>query len=168
MYKFVFRLILILSASALVIAFFTEYVLGFPPCRLCLYQRIPFLALIGLSFLGIFVQRLHKICAILTALTIVVAITLAGYHSGVERGIFEASIRCNPDVEMSDHLSISDIRDMLYSKSVATCTKPPFKVLMLSMTEWNLLFNIGLLVIVLLSLIQERRIANAETILQKS
>lgn len=150
MHKLVPPLILSASISALALAFFTEYALGFPPCKLCLYQRMPFVILTLLSLCGIFVLKWQKLWTILITFTIVIAIGVAGYHSGVERGFFEASDRCNPDVSMPDNLSASEIRDMLYAKSVATCTKPPFKILMLSMTEWNLLFNIGLLNMVLL------------------
>ncbi|MES2215055.1 MAG: disulfide bond formation protein B [Pseudomonadota bacterium] len=150
-HKLVFPFILVASIGALALAFFTEYVLGFPPCKLCLYQRLPFVGLIKLSLCGIFAPKLRGTWTLFTVMTILIAIAISGYHTGVERGVFEASDRCNPDIQMPDSLSASDIRDMLYAKSVATCTKPPFKVLMLSMTEWNLLFNIGLLVIVLLS-----------------
>jgi disulfide bond formation protein DsbB len=150
-------LFLILGASilALVVALFTEYVLGFPPCKLCIYERIPFVILIKISISGIIATKYERFWLLCAALTLLVSVFIAGYHSGVEHHLFEAGARCNPEIQMSDKLSVDEIKNMLYAKPVATCTKPPFKVLMLSMAEWNLLFNLALLGFVILCCIEK-------------
>lgn len=138
-------LLILISLFSLGLAFFTEYVLGFPPCKLCIYQRWPyvFLAIIALANLTRVAN--NKITNLLIIVTISAAISIAGYHTGVERGLFEASATCNPDVKLSAATTDNDFLQMLEDKPIASCAKAPFKVLYLSMTEWNLLFNLALL-----------------------
>lgn len=147
--------ILVASILALAVALFTEYVLGFPPCKLCIYERIPFVILIKISISGMFATKYKRFWLICIAMTLLVSIGIASYHTGVEHHIFEAGTRCNPEVQMSDKMSVDEIKNMLYAKPIATCTKPPFKVLMLSMAEWNLIFNIVLFAIVILCFVKK-------------
>ncbi len=140
-----FMAIFVMAIGSLSLAFFTEFVLGFPPCDLCLYQRWPYFALMLISLIAMQLKKYEKLFLCLVFVSILSSIGISGYHTAIERGLFEGSSQCNPDVNMPDNLSPAQIREQLYTRAVATCTKPPFKVMMLSMTEWNLLFNIALL-----------------------
>src|SRR4051812_27390897 len=91
------RLVLLLlgiSASILASAYIIEHWLGIKPCTMCLYQRIPYYALVGLS-LGQLVfsfeklQKLFLYCYILLCLS---SAALALYHVGIERGIVQEPI----------------------------------------------------------------------------
>lgn len=144
-YKNIFWLMVTISVLSLTFAFFVEYVLKIPPCTLCIYQRIPYVALIIIGLYGIYSDRFPQIIFVLIIAAILSSIAISGYHSAVERGLFAGSSICNPDVIMPDDLSIEQIKEMLYNREVATCTKAPFRIIFLSMTEWNCLFNIGLL-----------------------
>jgi disulfide bond formation protein DsbB len=136
--------ITLIAMISLSIAYFVEYVLGFAPCPLCLYQRFPYFVLIILGIIGVFIERKNPIFLGII-LTISSSIILAGYHTGVERGIFAPSDSCKGEVQ----ISAADAMKLLYDQPIATCTKPPFKVVGLSMTEWNLLYNLFLLVILI-------------------
>jgi disulfide bond formation protein DsbB len=78
-------------------------------------------------------------------ITAICAIYIAGYHTGVERGIFELSSFCKPLISVSESTSFDDFKKMLYSEPLGMCNKPALVIFGLSMTEWNLLLNIGLL-----------------------
>lgn len=139
-------IVLLLFASfGLVFAYIVEYIMELPVCPLCIYQRFPYLILIVLSIISISGQsKLNKYYII----TIVLAIFLASYHTGVERGIFEMSGFCKPLVKISNNMSVSDFTKMLYSAGgIGQCNKPALVIFGLSMTEWNLLFNLFLLTI---------------------
>jgi len=150
-----FYFILFCAICALSVAFFTEYFMGFPPCKLCLYKRIPFFILIKLSAIGVISKNLRLLMSWCILLVLLVAVGVSGYHVGVERGVFEAGSTCNPDITILEEMSAQDIKDMLYAKPVATCAKAPFKIFTLSMTEWNMLFNLGLFAIVALLIRKE-------------
>jgi disulfide bond formation protein DsbB len=148
-YKKLFYGISLVAAFSLILAYFVEYVLGFAPCPLCLYQRVPFFILLITGVIGIFTESYLKTTAVVLV-TLLVSIGLAGYHTGIERGVFEASSHCRGEVDIPDNLSTKEAMKMIYNSPVATCTKPAFKVIGLSMTEWNLLLNLCMLVIVIL------------------
>jgi len=138
-------LLLLFASFGLVFAYIVEYIMELPVCPLCIYQRFPYLILIVLSIISISGQsKLNKYYII----TIVLAIFLASYHTGVERGIFEMSGFCKPLVKISNNMSVSDFTKMLYSAGgIGQCNKPALVIFGLSMTEWNLLFNLFLLTI---------------------
>lgn len=142
-----YTLLLLFTSFGLVFAYIVEYIMGLPVCPLCIYQRFPYLILIVLSIISISGQsKLNKYYII----TIVLAIFLASYHTGVERGIFEMSGFCKPLVKISNNMSVSDFTKMLYSAGdIGQCNKPALVILGLSMTEWNLLFNLFLLTMLL-------------------
>ena len=48
-----YTIIFIISLLSLLIALYIEFFLGYSPCKLCIYQRIPYLFAIFLAFLGI-------------------------------------------------------------------------------------------------------------------
>lgn len=137
-------LILILSVFGLCFAFFVEYIMQLAPCPLCVYQRFPYLVLIMLSIISLINERTDY--TKYYVLIILSSILLAGYHTGVERGIFELSSMCKPLVSISSNTPIEEFTKMLYSEPIATCSKPALVILNLSMTEWNLILNITLLV----------------------
>lgn len=140
--------ILGLSIFSLAIAFIVEYVMHLPVCPLCVYQRFPFLVLICISICAL--QDNSKSWFNWYIVCFIVAIFLAGYHTGVENGIFEMSSFCKPAISIPDNFDIADFRKMLDSISAAQCDKPALKIFTLSMTEWNLLLNIFLLTIALI------------------
>jgi len=136
-------LLLLFASVGLTCAYIVEYIMGLPVCPLCVYQRFPYLILIILSIISISGQsKLSKYYII----TIILAIFLASYHTGVERGIFEMSGFCKPLVKISNNMSVADFTKMLYSAgNLGQCNKPALVVFRLSMTEWNLILNLFLL-----------------------
>ncbi|RTK93023.1 MAG: disulfide bond formation protein B [Rickettsiales bacterium] len=135
-------IILFISVVSLVSAYFVEYIMALAGCHLCIYQRFPYLLLIMISIIGLSSNQSLRQYYIITFL---ISILLASYHTGIERGIFEVSIFCKPLVSISDNLSVSDFKNILYNEKLGTCNKPVLFILGLSMAEWNLFLNIMLL-----------------------
>jgi disulfide bond formation protein DsbB len=138
-------LLLILLSFGLTFAYIVEYIVEIPVCTLCIYQRFPYLILITLSIISISgYNKLSKYYII----TILSAVLLAIYHTGVERDIFEMSKFCTPLVKISDDISTSNFTKMLYASELdGQCNKALLLILGLSMTEWNLAINLLLLII---------------------
>lgn len=135
-----YMLMLLFAITSLAIAYCVEYILGFEPCILCLYQRIPYYLLVIFAGFGFMYDK--KSIMILMGIILFGSILLSGYHTLIERELIGASATCNPDVVIPDKIDAQSFRDMIYSREIATCTKPPFKVFGFSMTEWNLLVSI--------------------------
>ncbi len=136
---------LLVSSSALIFAYFVEYVLGFTPCILCLYQRWPYYIIVIISILGMSFKQLQNPALLLITLCLITGASIAFYHSGVERGIFEGTAQCHGGQLEGDLEDLDNLEEQLYATEASDCTVPPFKVIGLSMTEWNLVFNILLI-----------------------
>lgn len=146
-----------ISVLALAVAYYVEYIMQVAPCPLCVYQRFPYLYLIKLSLAGLLIKKISRYSLSFITITLFTASLLAGYHTGVERKIFEPSAFCSSLIRIPDHLSISDIKKMLYNQPVVSCINPALKILGLSMTEWNLLLNLVLLLVVLFAWINSKK-----------
>lgn len=139
-------LFITISMIALMVAYFVEYFMSLVACPLCVYQRFPYVILIFIAIIGI--ASNHKLTRYYV-LTIIVAIILSVYHTGIEHGLFEMSSLCKPLVQVRDDLSIAEFQKMLPDAQIGVCNKPALVICGLSMTEWNLFFNIILLLITL-------------------
>ena len=82
-----------LSFFSLIAALYVEYILGFKPCILCIYQRIPYAIAILISLIAFFIVN-RNILLIILGLTFFAGILLSGYHVSIEKGIIEPLFSC--------------------------------------------------------------------------
>jgi|TARA_B100002019_G_scaffold264173_1_gene252769 disulfide bond formation protein DsbB len=82
-----------LSFFSLIAALYVEYILGFKPCILCIYQRIPYAIAILISLIAFFIGN-RNILLIILGLTFFAGILLSGYHVSIEKGIIEPLFSC--------------------------------------------------------------------------
>lgn len=134
--------ILFISICSIICAYFVEYILSLAACPLCIYQRFPYLILFTLSIIGLSSDyKLRHFYQI----TLLFAIILAGYHTGVENGWFEMSGLCKPLSSFESVTSVDAFKNMLYSGQLGVCNKPMTLIIGFSMAEINLAINIVLL-----------------------
>ena len=77
--------ILVFVSLVLVSAYVIEYMLGHQPCKLCLYERIPyFLSLLLISKI-LFIKGSEKIILLILSLVFIISAILAFYHFGIEK-----------------------------------------------------------------------------------
>ena len=144
--------ILFYSLLAILFALYTEYILGFKPCKLCLYQRIPYVVAIFISFIGYNYFKNDKILIIIVIIFIISAL-ISGYHYGVENGIFEEFSGCT-----NDSLEIVDKSELLKSlkDNVVSCKDVNFKLFGISLAGINLLFSLLIIIYSLRTLFYEK------------
>ena len=82
-----------LSFFSLIAALYVEYILGFKPCILCIYQRIPYAIAILVS-LSAFLIGNRNILLIILGLTFLASFLLSGYHVSIEKGVIEPLFSC--------------------------------------------------------------------------
>ena len=83
-----FLLIFCISIFSLLSAIYIEFVLDQKPCKLCIYQRVPYIIAIFICFLGFAVQKKTNWLFFLSIIFIFSSF-LAGYHVGIENNIFD-------------------------------------------------------------------------------
>ena len=91
-----FIIVFTTSFFSLAVALYVEYVLGFKPCILCIYQRIPYAIALLISLIAFFNDN-KKTLLVILGLTFVASVLLSGYHVGIEKGIFEPIFSCTGD-----------------------------------------------------------------------
>ena len=130
---------------AIISAVIIQYWLGHEPCKLCLYQRIPYFLAILLIIKIFFFKKYEKITLLILSLIFIGSTALAFYHFGIEQGFFNESLACTaPDV--SKTLSKEQLMVLLKQNSVS-CKDASFKILGLSLATINTIFSLFLSVI---------------------
>ena len=138
--EFYLKIILIISFTALIFAYFVEYILGHQPCNLCILERIPYLLAIIIIVLNINFVHLEKYLILTLILIFLAATILSLYHLSIEQGFIEESLVCDLKND-SNLLSKEDILRQLQEKNVS-CKDVTFKILGLSLTSYNIIISI--------------------------
>ena len=73
--EFYLKIIFIVSFTALIFAYFVEYILGHQPCNLCIVERIPYIISIILIAVIFIVKKNQKFLTLLLILTFVFSFT---------------------------------------------------------------------------------------------
>lgn len=134
---------------ALSLAYISEFVFGFKPCILCLYQRKLFFILAAFSLVGAFLvknKKWHKVILLISFLVLFLNIALAFYHSGVEMKFFKGLGECTSDFAKKIYNSIEELEKDLLSEEIVRCDKPAFFILGLSMASWNFIYSLSILI----------------------
>ncbi len=134
-------LFLVISLS-LISAFVIEYGLGHKPCKLCIYQRYPYIISI-LLLASIFILKKNiKIHFLVLSIVSLLGAIIAFYHFGIEQGFFNESGICEAN-SSSQVLSKEDILKQL-QQSIISCKEVTFRFLGLSLASINTIFSLAL------------------------
>ncbi len=132
------RLILLASAGSflLLAAAFAFQAAGYAPCKLCVWQRWPHAAAIGVGFVALFTGQ--RTLAWVGAAAVSATASIAAYHTGVERGWWQGPITCTGSEGLGGDLLSTDI------VPVVLCDEVAWQFLWLSMASWNFLASLVL------------------------
>ena len=139
--KFLF-IILIFISLILFSAFIIEYKLGHQPCKLCIYERIPYFLSILLILKIFFIKSYEKITLLLLSVIFAISSVLAFYHYGIEQGFFNESAVCAVN-NLSETQSKEELLEQL-KKNTLSCKDVNFKIFGFSLAAINTVFSICL------------------------
>ena len=141
--KFFYQIIIIISIFIILSALYIEHILSVSACKLCLYQRIPYIISIIICFFGYFFSS-NKIWIILLILTFSISTAIAGYHLGIENNIFKEFSGCT-----NDGLNTLDKEELLESLNnfLPNCKDVNFRIFGFSLATINFILSIALTVI---------------------
>ena len=142
--KFLFTILVFIS-FILISAFVIEHKLGHSPCKLCLYERIPYFISILLIIKIIFIKKYEKITLLILSVIFISSAILAFYHFGIEQGFFSESTACATE-DLSKVLTKEEILEQIKQNSIS-CKKVSFRILGLSLAAINTIFSVFLGVI---------------------
>ena len=142
--KFIFS-VLVFSSLVLVSAFIIEHQLGHEPCKLCLYERIPYFLSILLIIKMLFIKKYERVTLLILFLIFISSTALAFYHFGIEQGFFSESLVCATG-DLSKTLSKAELLQQLKQNSIS-CKDVNFRILGMSLAAINTIFSLILSVI---------------------
>ena len=137
--------LLIVISLALISVFIIEYVLGHEPCKLCIYQRIPYIIAILLIIKILFVKTYEKIILFLLFIIFLISLFLAFYHFGIEQGFFNESFVCEA-TNLEKNLTKEDLLKQLKQSNIS-CKEVNVRILGMSLATINTIFSLVLSVI---------------------
>ena len=146
-------IIFFISLISIISALYIEYVLKYQPCKLCIYQRLPYLAAIFVSFIGFNYSNNDKIL-IVTIMIFTLSTILSGYHFGIENSIFDELSACTSG--SSDILNKSELLDSLNKNMPVNCKDANFKILGISLAAINTIFSILIVIFSIRTLAYEK------------
>ena len=138
-------IIFIFSFLSLLIALYIEFYLGYSPCKLCIYQRIPYLLAIFITFLGISYYK-NLIWLYLLLITFFSSLLLSGYHFGIEQEIFSEFSGCT-----GNSINIIDKNKLLelLNSEINSCKNVDFQIFGLSLATINFLLSFIIFILIL-------------------
>jgi disulfide bond formation protein DsbB len=132
-------LLLALASALILLAALALQVLGgLAPCHLCVLQRWPYVALIGLGLIGWRWQPRPLLA--LSALVLLGGAGLAGYHIGVEQGWVALPESC---VAGGSAQTVEQLKQLL-AEAPPSCDQVRFSLFGLTLAGWNLLASFAL------------------------
>lgn len=139
------QLIFIFSILAICFAFFLQYFLGHQPCKLCIYQRIPYYIIVFVSVLYLIFKKYFKIYYSLLIFLLLSEFFISSYHTLSTFGILNYS-GCESATLPKD---ITKLKDALMSDSlVVNCSNANLKFFSVPLSVYNSLFSFVFLLLI--------------------
>jgi len=139
------QLIFIFSILAICFAFFLQYFLGHQPCKLCIYQRIPYYIVVLVSVLYLVFKKYFKIYYSLLIFLLLSEFFISNYHTLSTFGILNYS-GCESATLPKD---ITKLKDALMSDSlVVNCSNANLKFFGVPLSVYNSLFSFVFLLLI--------------------
>ena len=132
--------ILFFVSLVLISAFVIEYGFGHQPCKLCLYERIPYFLSILLIIKIFFIEKYERVTLLALSLIFIGSATLAFYHFGIEQGFVSESFVCETR-NLSETLSKEQLLEQLKQNNIS-CKDVSFRILGMSLAAINTIFSL--------------------------
>lgn len=130
------------AAAALAVAYTSQYWGGLLPCPLCVWQRYPYWAAIGLALAGLALPRLAGVALVAAALLFLGNAALAAFHAGVEWGFWPSPIQ-ECVVHGGGAATVEELLRSLSPTPSVPCDQAAVRVAGLSMAGWNALYALA-------------------------
>jgi disulfide bond formation protein DsbB len=152
--------IFVIGAATILGAWFFEYVLKYPPCELCLEERLPYHIVIPLSLLltiAALVQAPQKILTVgfvAVLITVMCGAVLGAYHAGVEWHFWPGPTACTGSLNNLN--TGGSILGQLQSINVVMCDQAAWRFLGISLAGYNVLISLAMAAVALYGLMARR------------
>ena len=147
--RFMPHFLILVSGSLLIGAHIFEY-LGYPPCQLCLYQRLAWWIVLGVACIAAMLMKRRGTLAILVCVLALVCVAagaiVSGYHAGAEYKFWPGPSGCSGAQPVA--LSLAEALEKAQSgPPPPACDEVPWSLFGISMAGYNFLISIGTILV---------------------
>jgi len=139
-------IVLLISILAISIALIAENFFGYLPCKMCLYQRYPYYALIGITTIFVLLKNENNMVLLLIIeILILTGLFFAIWHVGIENHLLTGPMGCSNIINNVDN--IEELKTILTNKPIVFCDEVNWSFLGISFAIYNSLLLLVLLTI---------------------
>ena len=139
-------IILIISLFVISIALIAEHIYFLIPCKMCLYERYTYYALITISLIFIFSKNQNNIIFyFLVEIFLLIGVILSLWHLGIENHIISGPQGCSATIENIN--SKEDLENFILNRPIVSCDEINWRFLGISIVIYNSLLQIVLLIL---------------------
>lgn len=135
----------IASAGILAAALFFQFVLGYQPCVLCLWQRVPYGAVIAFSIATLLFRQwkgLGDALLVASGFALLAGAGIAAYHVGVEQHWWAGTSACGSTGHAPQ--TLEELRAQVLAAPVTRCDEVAWSLFGVSMAGYNVLISLAL------------------------
>ena len=142
------------SLVSILFAFYLQYILGHAPCKLCIYQRVPYYLIIAIGVINLLFNKYLKFSLFLISVLLLCELFISGYHTLSTFGIIEYN-GCESATLPTD---INQLKEaLLNDKLVVTCSNANLKFFGIPLSFYNTLFSTFFLLIIILNAYKKKK-----------
>ena len=142
------------SLVSILFAFYLQYILGHAPCKLCIYQRVPYYLIIAIGVINLFFDKYLKFSLFLISVLLLCELFISGHHTLSTFGIIEYT-GCESATLPTD---INQLKEaLLNDKLVVTCSNANLKFFGIPLSFYNTLFSTFFLLIIILNAYKKKK-----------
>jgi len=130
------------SAALLIGAWIFQY-FGYPPCKMCYWQRYPHGVAVVIGVIALLIPL--ALLPLLGALAAATTGAIGVYHTGVEKDWWEGPTSCSSG--SISNLTPQQLMDQIMTAPLIRCDEVAWSLFGLSMASWNALISFALVVI---------------------
>lgn len=129
------------GSLALIVGAWGFQMLGFAPCKLCLWQRWPHYAAIGIGA-AVLILGPYLLLGLAGALAALTTAGIGAYHTGVERGWWEGPTSCSGSGNDLASMTGADLLAVDTPVEIVMCDEVAWSLFGLSMASWNVIASL--------------------------
>lgn len=129
------------GSLALILGAWGFQMLGYAPCKLCLWQRWPHYAAIGIGG-AVLIFGPYLLLGLAGALAALTTAGIGAYHTGVERGWWEGPTSCSGSGNDLASMTGADLLAVDTPVEIVMCDEVAWSLFGLSMASWNVIASL--------------------------
>ena len=141
--RYVVLCLLAASVAILGAALASQYLGGLQPCVLCVYQRLPYVAVILIAGAALFLPPGPRAVALaLAGMALLTGAGIAVFHVGVEQHWWQGTAECGSTG--AGGAGLEDLRAQILAAPTVRCDEVAWSLFGISMAGYNALVSLGL------------------------